>query len=171
MLVDRLYHFAVLGLLLLVVSSCGFQLRGQAQLPAALQVVYIEDNTPPTAPPSPLAGALKDALEAQEVTVTSDPQEATATLVILHEEILRRTLATGPEGEVREYTLRYDISFAVNRAEGTVLIPKEDLNFSRDLLYSETQVLGRAAGEELVIRDMVADAAWTIIRRLEAAGR
>ena len=165
------YHLTFLSILGLLLTACGFQLRGQAQLPPAMAVTYIASNTPSSAPPSELERTLRLVLETNGVTVTDDSQAATATIAILGESESRRTLATGPNGEVREYTLNYIVDYAVRLADGAELIPKDTLRVSRDVLYDEAQVLGRAAGETITMRDMIYDVAYSIIRRLQAVNR
>lgn len=160
-------RFVVLVLCSLL-AACGFHLRGQAELPAALDVTYITGTTNPTAPPSPLARALRTVLEANSRTVTTDPEAASATIAILGESLNRRVLATGPEGEMREYTFTYTVDYAVTATSGTQIIPQDTLVISRDVLYDEADVLGRTAGEDIALREMVADAAYAIIRRLQA---
>ncbi len=165
------YRNLAVTLMLVLLSACGFKLRGQAQLPPELAHTYIRDSRPVGAPPTQLALALKRALETNGVVITSEPESATATIVILSTQNHRRTIATGSEGQVREYELRYEVDYEVSLADKTKLIPKDTLIISRDALYDEARVLGRAAGEELLIRDMVADVTYSIIRRLQAVAQ
>ena len=160
-------RFLLLMLAALLLGSCGFHLRGQADLPPAMAVTAIVDNQPPNAPPGDLALALGRALEANGIDLTDDPDEATAVIRILYDNLNRRTLATGPRGEIREYNLRYQVGYSVITAGGDKLIPKDEIVASRDLLYAETRVLGREAGEDIALSDMVGDVAYTILRRLQ----
>ncbi len=165
------YRNLSLLLLFVLLSACGFKLRGQAQLPPELANTYIRDNRPVGAPPTQLALALKRALETNGVTITNDPESATAIIAILSAQNHRRTIAAGSEGQVREYELRYEVDYEVSLAGKSKLIPKDTLIISRDALYDEARVLGRAAGEELLIRDMIADVTYSIIRRLQAVAQ
>lgn len=164
-------HFALfrnlssIWLLALLLTGCGFHLRGQAQLPPAMSVTHIKSEDPR----SPFTRALRDALEANGTEITTEPEAATATIEIFDEELRRRTLAVGPRGEERDYELRYEVTYAVTLDEGNRSIPKETISASRNLLYDETDVLGRAEGEQMMIRDMSIDLAWSIIRRLQTA--
>jgi LPS-assembly lipoprotein len=161
----------VLALLLATLSGCGFRLRGQAHLPPEMAVTYIQTGGSPTDPPSELKLALQCALEANGVVVTPDPQQAQARLIILNEQSRRRTLAAGPRGEAREYTLTYTVDYTATKADGTPLIPQETATLSRDLLYSEADVLGRDAGEAIILRDLRADITRSILLRLQLAAR
>ena len=154
--------------LILIVSGCGFHLRGQADLPRDL-TVQIQGKDVEGMPPSQLRRILKLILEANDVTLVDVPGAADATLKILNEDLRRRTLANGPNGEVREYELRYSVDYLISMADGTHLIPRSNLTVYRDLLYSEADVLGRAEGEEIVIREMLSDVAYSILRRMSTA--
>lgn len=159
------YPRAVCLLLVMLLTGCGFHLRGQAQLPPAMAVTYIKTENPH----SPLTRALRSALEASGVEVTTEPEAATATVEIIDETFRRRTLAVGSRGEERDYELRHQVRYAVSLADGSRPIPRGTIDTSRNLLYDETDVLGRAEGEEMAIRDMSSDLAWSIIRRLQTA--
>lgn len=152
-------------LLALLLAGCGFHLRGQAQLPPAMSVTYIKSEDPR----SPFIRALRDSLEANGAEVTTEPEAATATIEILNEEFRRRTLAVGPRGEERDYELRQQVTYIVRLADGDRQILKDTISASRNLLYDEADVLGRAEGEQMMIRDMSMDLAWSIIRRLQTA--
>ncbi len=147
-------------------GSCGFKLRGQVNLPPALAVTYIQTNGPIRF--SEVGQALQQALQASNVKITTDPAAATATVAILSEDVLRRTTATNPTGDVREYELSYRVVYSVTQTDGTTLIGNESLSVTQNLLYPQAQILGQAAGEEIMVRSMASDLSWSIIRRLEA---
>ncbi|NJN45258.1 MAG: hypothetical protein HC808_00740 [Candidatus Competibacteraceae bacterium] len=161
----------LLTLALLMLVGCGFQLRGQAQLPPEMAVTYINTGRSPSEPPSALGLALRLALETNGVVVTSDPAEAQANLVILREAVRRRTLAAGTRGEVREYTLTYTVDYMVTLADGSPLLAQETVALSRDLLYAEADVLGREAGEEIILNDLRTDIARSVLLRLQVVAR
>lgn len=158
----------LLAALALLVTGCGFKLRGQAKLPPELASVYINTNRPPAAPPTELARTLRQVLEANRVQVTTDPKAATATVSILSEDIRRRMIATNATGQTTEYTLTYFMDYTVTRPDGSALIPRNQLSLSRNLLYPEVQVLGLEEGDEIVLNSMRTDLSWAIVRRLEA---
>jgi LPS-assembly lipoprotein len=158
---------SLLGLSL--ATGCGFKLRGEFKLPQNMSVIYIKSQLPVGVPPGSVARSLEQrAAQAKRITLTSDPKKADLIVEILQESVRRRTIASGPEGEQREYTLFYDVDYRAIRSDGTVLVPLETLSASRDVLYNETEVLGRDEGEGIAIRDMVSDLTSSIIRRLQA---
>ena len=160
----------IILLLLLTLSliDCGFRLRGQFQLPEAMAFTYIDARRPANTPPSLLATEVANALRVNGVVVTERPEQAEARLLILGETYQRRAIAAGGEGEVREYDLNYDVNFMVTLKDGKPLVAEENVRITRDILYDESQVLGRVEGEELTRKEMVGEAARAIMRRLQA---
>lgn len=161
----RLAAGLLAALLGAALGGCGFQLRGQANLPPEMARTYIKIG--PGAGPD-LATGLRRALTTNGVTVVDDPKAATATLEVSNEAVRRRVIVKGPGGTAQEYELYYDVTAAVTRANGTPLLPAETFHQSRDLQYDEAAVLGRDSGETLARRDMRQDAAWALLRRLQA---
>ena len=152
----------------LLLAACGFQPRGQAQLPPELAVLYIQSQTAIATPPGLVSRKLRTLLASSGVTVVNDPAQATATLVVLRESDGRRTVSADRFDVKREYILAYDVSYEVRLGNGKVLLPAESLIANRALLFDENQVLGFEAAQEVLANSMAEDLAWQIIRRLQA---
>lgn len=154
-------------LLTLLLTGCGFQLRGQAPLPPEMRVTYVQTPSGLT-PPGSVSRRLPLVLANNGVTVTRDPAQATATITILHETNGRRTVAADRFDIKRQYFLAYDVAYQVTLANGQTLISEEGLNASRTLLFDENRVLGFESAQESLIDSMAEDLAWQIVRRLQA---
>ncbi|KAB2932087.1 MAG: hypothetical protein F9K25_07160 [Candidatus Contendobacter sp.] len=156
------------GLIALFSTGCGFQLRGQAQLPPELAVIYVQSQQAIGAPPGILSRKLPLLLASNGVTVTRDPTQATATITILSEGSGRRAVAADRFDIKREYFLAYDVAYQVTLANGKTLIAAEGLSANRALLFDENRVLGFEAAQESLADSMADDLAWQILRRLQA---
>jgi LPS-assembly lipoprotein len=145
----------------LLLSSCGFQLRGQAALP--FETIHIIG--------SPLVVVqLTRAVRAGTTTqVVANEKEADATLQILAEARDRAILSLSASGRVRELQIRYRLSYRVYDKEKKDLIAPSDILLRRDLTYSDTDVLGKEQEEALLYRDMQTDAVQQVVRRLQVA--
>ena len=159
------------GLFALLLPACGFHLRGQTNLPATVSVVYIKADRRADDRPSELPAVLRRALEDSGATVTDAPDQAKAIIEIHNENITKRTLAASDSDEVRSNTLVYTVDYSLTLADGTPLIPRESAGASQDFLYQEADILGRAEGERLIFRDMLATVSNSIILRMQAAAR
>lgn len=144
-----------------LLASCGFHLRGQADLP--FESMYI---TGAPAFVTPLARALK---AGSKTRVTTNPKEAEVTLQILGEARERSILSLSSAGRVQEIQLRYRVNFRLTNKAGRELIERDEILLKRDLLYSDSDVLGKEQEEALLYRDMQTDAVQQVVRRLQVA--
>ena len=160
---------ALSGILLtIVLAGCGFQLRGQAELPPELAVVHIQSIQGVGMPPGILSRRLQTVLVGSGVRVVRDPAQATATITILNEGSGRRAVAADRFNVKREYFLAYNAAYQVTLANRNTLIPAETITANRNLLFDENRVLGFEAAQESLIDSMADELAWQIIRRLQA---
>ncbi len=161
--VSSLVRIVVAVALATVLASCGFQLRGQATLP--FKTVFIE-----TSGYSLFANDLERAIRSGSNTkVVRNREEADAILKILSEGQERRILSLSAGGRVREFELRYSVSYrVVDRTNLDLAIPGT-IQLHRDLTYDDTEVLAKESEELLLYRDMKADAVQQMLRRLAVA--
>ena len=151
---------AVLGLCA-TLTACGFHLRGQATLP--FESMYISGS------PS-FSNQLARAVRAGSKTrISSNPAEAEVTLQILGEARERSILSLSSSGRVRELQIRYRVSFRVNDRQGREFLAPNEIVLKRDLIYSDSDVLGKEQEEILLYRDMQNDAVQQVVRRLQVA--
>lgn len=71
-------------------------------------------------------------------------------------------------GRVREFDLRYRVSFRLIDAKGVELIPANEIALRRILPFTDAQVVAKEGEEAMLVREMQSDAAAQILRRLEA---
>ncbi|MBZ4194026.1 MAG: hypothetical protein LAE24_06935 [Candidatus Contendobacter sp.] len=155
-------------LLAILLAGCGFQLRGQTQLPPELAVVHLQSVQGIGIPPGVLSRRLQTVLVGSGVSVVRDPVQATATITILNEGSGRRAVAADRFDIKRDYFLAYSATYQVTLANGNTLIPAETITTNRNLLFDENRVLGFEAAQESLIDSMADELAWQIIRRLQA---
>lgn len=148
-----------------LLSACGFQLRGsgnQANLPFA--TIYL--NFPDT---SSLGNELKRNLRAVDGTqVVTDAKAAQAIVDLLSESREKVILSLNTQGRVREYTLLYKVRFRVRNSKDKELLPPTEIVLKRDISFNEAQVIAKEKEEELLYRDMQTDLVQQILRRLAA---
>jgi LPS-assembly lipoprotein len=147
----------------LLVSGCGFQLRGTATLP--FNTLYVQ------APAlSPFALQLKRAVHAGSSTkVIERPEQAEAILQILNEIPEKEILSLGAGGRVREFQLRYRVLFRLTDGQNREHIPATEIVLKRDYSFNDEQVLSKESEEALLYRDMRTDAVYQLVRRLQVA--
>ena len=149
----------------LLLAGCGFQLRGTADLP--FETLYL----PPASTPGIALDLKRNVQSGTHTTVVDDPKKAEAVLEFSQEARDRQILALSASGRVREYQLRYRVSFRVHDGKGSEFVPASTLQLTRDITYADSDVLSKATEEGLLYRDMQSDMVQQIMRRLAAAQR
>jgi LPS-assembly lipoprotein len=150
------------ALCLLLLAACGFHMRGTAEVP--FDVLYV---------PSASSGLALDLkryiLAGTKARVVDSAKDADAVLVFLGETREKVILSLTGTGSVREYQLRYRVSFRVHDGKGGEFVPSNTITLTRDITYSDTEVLAKEAEEQLLFRDMQNDMVSQIVRRLAAS--
>ncbi len=159
---ERSSRAALAGVMVALVSACGFHLRGQAQLP--FETLYIPGT-------NPLVVELKrNVTAASRARLVDTPGDAQAVLGFTQELREKVILSFNAAGRVSEYQLRYRVGFRVTDAKGAqVYLPTNEILLTRDMAYSDAQVLAKETEESLLYRDMQRDMVQQILRRLVAA--
>ena len=153
-----------MALLALIVAGCGFQLRGSAQVP--FNSLYIPNAK------TGIGLELKRNIEAgTQAKVVEDPKGADAILELSNESRDKIILSLGGTGRVREFRLRYSITYRVHDGKGGEYLPPSTVNLTRDVTYNDAEILAKEAEELLLFRDMQSDMVQQLLRRLSSAQR
>jgi LPS-assembly lipoprotein len=155
---------SLLVCLAVMLSACGFQLRGSAALPEEMAVTYIMAGNPY----GTLVNDFAEALRTHKVTVTEVREEATATLLVIDSKRDKDVLSVNGNGKVLEYQLTQSIVFSVVSADKTTLLDPQQVAMSRDYLYSSTDVLSKEREEAVVRRTLQRELVNLAILRMAA---
>ena len=151
----------------LLLAGCGFHLRNAIRLPDAIGPVRVVARDPY----SPLAQSLARALDrAGAVAARADDPDAT-TLQILSEQWGDTPLSVDAQGRSQEYTLRHAVVFVMRRADGTVLVPQQAIELSRDYLSIPNQSIGVDSEREILADELRREMVAAILRRIDAASK
>lgn len=149
-------------LLALTLSGCGFQLRGTSALP--FDTIYIPNAN------AGIALDLKRYIQSGTRTVVvNDPKSAQAQLELSGESRFRNILSLSGAGRVRELQLVYRVNLRVHDGKGAEFLPTSPFSITRDLTYSDSDVLSKEVEEANIYREIQADLVQQILRRLSAA--
>jgi LPS-assembly lipoprotein len=148
----------------LALAGCGFQLRGTASLP--FETIYVPGATGPN-----IARALQRNIQAGTRTrVVADPKDAQAVLQFTQETREKVILSLNTAGRVSEFQLRYSVGFRVHDGKGRDFVPQNVIQLTRDVSFNDAEILSKETEEQFLYRDMQADMAQLIMRRISAAG-
>ena len=151
----------LIAMFALLLSGCGFQLRGQTILP--FETLYV-----PTS--SALTVELKRNIAAGTQTrLVNTPENAQARLVFQQDSREKVILSLDSAGRVREYQLRSTVAFRVVDGRGLEFLPLNNITLTREVSFNDAQVLAKESEEALLYRDMQTDMVQQVLRRLGAA--
>jgi len=152
----------VFAFVLLALTACGFQLRGQATLPFdTLYVAFPAGH--------PIGTDLKRLIASGTKTrIVDDAKNAQATLEIVSVSNNKEIMSVSGGGRVREFELRYRVSFRLTDAKGAELIPTNEIALRRIMPFTDQQVVAKEGEEAMLVREMQGDSAAQIVRRMEA---
>jgi len=143
-------------------TACGFQLRGTADVP--FETVYL---------PNPTAGVqldLKRQIQAgTRAKVVDQPKDAQAIMQFNQETRQKEILSLTSAGRVREFRLRYLVSWRVHDGKGADYVPQNTIVLFRDVSFNDSDILAKETEEQLLFRDMQGDMVSQIMRRLAAS--
>lgn len=149
-------------LLLSSIAGCGFHLRGtMPDSRLTFESVYVD-----AASGTPLGRELRSAVRSGGTALTVDPKAAAVTLRILNEAREKKILTLNAQGQVREFSLTYRVSFEVAGSEGKKLLPPQEIALQSLLSYSESQALAKEVEERMTFDDLRRDAISQIMRQL-----
>jgi LPS-assembly lipoprotein len=150
----------------LTLAACGFHLRQNAALPAAMQRVHLDARGG-----SNFQRQLNLALERAGVTVEDTGGPGIAELSVPTAAFSTDTLTSGGYARISEYAVHYTVKFSVTDASGQILVPMQSINMSREFSYEASNTVGSASQIEQIQKSLDDDMVQAIMFRLEAAGR
>ncbi|HEC58150.1 hypothetical protein LCGC14_0523970 [marine sediment metagenome] len=153
-----------IGLVLVVMAGCGFQLRGDVPLPDNLKVMYIQGINIQ----SGMGLELKRSLKQNGIHVVNNYEKGSALLTILENTYERRVLSVGNNAKVNEYELYGSLQFKVTDDQGKLIVEPFKVQAIRDYQFDQTQVLS-SDGEEAFLREQINQQLIdSVLRRLSA---
>ncbi len=153
-------------LMTLALAACGFHLRGSnlRDITFAFKSLYLKAPAE-----TPFVTDLRNALTANKVTLTPNPDQADLVLEVVSEQTTKTILSLSGSGRVQEYQLVYRVSLRAYDSKQIDWLPADEIMLSRILTWDDTQVLAKEQEEATLYKDMRADAVGQAIRRLTRA--
>ncbi|MEO8460088.1 MAG: LPS assembly lipoprotein LptE [Dokdonella sp.] len=151
-------------LIVTLIAGCGFHLRGEADLPAAMRHVFIDSGDPLDS----LTRDLTKAFERAGATVEDHAGEGISNMKITANRLRTDVLSVGGNARANEYQMTYHVEFVVQDAAGKELLPRQVIELSREFTFDSGQSLGIAAEQDVLTDELHRDMVQTIVRRLGA---
>lgn len=144
-------RFSCLVVLAMMLTGCGYQLRGSTSVPPEMARTFISTQDQH----SRFYQKLRTELRSAGVELVDSPADATAILSILTDLTDQRVLSVSARNVPREYEVYYTITYSLTAGQTTMIEPRTQ---TQTLAYNwdETRVLGKSQEEQL-LRDALVD--------------
>lgn len=158
-----LYRTAAVCAVLILVTGCGFHLRGAVDLPPSLQRTYVDAD----GVDRKVVRELSQALRSSGVEVVRERSAAGAVLT-MSQQYDRRALSVDDNSDVREYELVYELRFDIRSVNGETVLSNQRVELYRDYTHDKDNILGKREEEDSIRESMMRDAVQQVMRRLQA---
>lgn len=158
------YCFVVTTVLMsaLLLSSCGFKLRGMTDMPSWFNNVAIVVQNGHT----DLASLLKEQLKAYNIRICTDLATADYLLIIEQDNLQQKITSVSASTTPRQYQLLYTVTYSLVKRNAKPVISSRVVAVTRQLTVNNNRILGSDSEESMIIRAMHQDAVMQIISRL-----
>ncbi|OMH33718.1 LPS assembly lipoprotein LptE [Motiliproteus sp. MSK22-1] len=148
------------ALLCVLLSACGFKLRGDVEVPETLQRVYLSVSHE-----TATVKSVKRLLRGNGIEMVSVPEAAPYQLQILSESSERRAATLNSRAKTEEYELRSTLQFQILDKDKKPVLTPEMLITEQVYTFDENNVNAKDAEEALLRREMRDDLARQLVRR------
>ena len=152
-----------LGLSLLL-SACGFHLRGSQNLPPQLKQIYIES----TQPYAPFEQALRAALQSSNIQVVNAPNKEAFILKITKKSLSTTLISLSLSTQVTQYNLVYAVTYELIDPKGRIIIPTETLSSANTYAVNTNQMLGASNQQDQLTDTLRSNTIFLLLDRLSS---
>lgn len=147
-------------LLSLILSACGFQLRGYGDFSPAFHTLSLETNQPY----SDFTKELQQTLASAGVCTTTTP--TAIRLQVLAQDFTRNTTSLGNNGQTTTYLLAYNVLFQLVDCAGHILLAPQRIRATRSFSITSNQLTGDLNTENNLRENMRQDVIQQLIIQL-----
>lgn len=144
----------------LLLSACGFHLRGNYEMPAGLTSVTL------IVPEQ--SGVLKKELELMLKRSGVSTDGGAMRLEVTREVLTKQTATVDSSAKAAEYTLLYAVDYRISQVDAKTEGPVQKLILRRGYQYDSTNIVGKSTEEETLVQEMRQDTANQIVRQLRS---
>jgi len=159
------YRLLILSCISVILSSCGFSLRGSDVLSSKFQVIQLDMEQPN----SEFSRLLRRSLEVADVSIEAVAltNSDSPVLLVSNERIVSRPITVNPRARAAQYEMRLSINIALGNAERYLISP-ETLMVERIYFEDIANIAGTQEEVEIITAEMRRELVNQLMRRLEA---
>jgi LPS-assembly lipoprotein len=151
-------------LLLSLITACGFQLRGSADIPEEWLALHLLTNSPN----SELAKSVRSSFSNNGVQWL-DAGDANYVLELGNERFEQRNLTIGGNARAAEFELTLTASMEIRDQKGKVVLPAREVSVQKIMTNDPRNVTGKVEETNLLQREMRQELVQQMMRNIRFA--
>jgi LPS-assembly lipoprotein len=146
-------------LLLLVITSCGFHLRGMTEI--SFKTISLEGKE------LSLTKNLKKILNTNKVAIVSSTENPELRVELLSEESEKRILSLSGQGLVREFEIFYRVRYRIKTSDSEIWSQENIIETRKDFTYSDSNLIGKEEEERQLNENMRIEAITSLFNQIQ----
>ena len=146
-------------LTLLMITSCGFHLRGMTEI--SFKTVSVEGKE------LSFTKNLKKTLTSNKVAIVLPTENPELRVELLSEESEKRILSLSGQGLVREFEIFYRVRYRVKTVDSETWSQENILETRRDFTYSDSNLIGKEEEERQLNESMRNEAITNLFNQIQ----
>ena len=154
-----MYKKFITLLALLMITSCGFHLRGMTEI--SFKTVSLEGKE------LSFTKNLKKTLASNKVAIVLPTENPELRVELLSEESEKRILSLSGQGLVREFEIFYRVRYRVKTVDSETWSQENILETRRDFTYSDSNLIGKEEEERQLNESMRNEAITNLFNQIQ----
>ena len=146
-------------LLLFVIASCGFHMRGMTEI--SFKTVSIEGRD------LSFTKNLKKILTSNKVAIVLPTENPELRLELLSEETEKRILSLSGQGLVREFEIFYRVRYRIKASDSEIWGQENIIETRKDFTYSDSNLIGKEEEERQLNEAMRIEAITSLFNQIQ----
>jgi len=150
--------------LVLLLSSCGFHLRGNIPLSPHIKHIYLKTESPY----SELSRNIRTTFQTSNIDVVSTPDEANVTLAILSTQESQQQTNVSATQQTRQFLLTYTVIFEVQDSKGIPVSLPQTVSETRTFTIKSSETLAGSNEAMTLFQQMHSAVVFDMMTRLSS---
>ena len=146
-------------LMLLIISSCGFHMRGMTEI--SFKTISLEGKE------LSFTKNLKKVLNSNKVAIVSSTENPELRIELLSEESEKRILSLSGQGLVREFEIFYRVRYRVKTIDSEIWSQENIIETRKDFTYSDSNLIGKEEEERQLNEAMHNEAITNLFNQIQ----
>ncbi|MDD5579798.1 MAG: LPS assembly lipoprotein LptE [Methylobacter sp.] len=145
----------------LLLSACGYHLRGALVLPEGMKNIYVQGGS------AQFRDQFSKTLKSSSGNIVDSPENAGITINIVGEDMNRRVLSLSSRGRSNEFELYYRLQYELLKAGNAKVLERQPLEVRREYFNDQQDIMAKDNEEAVIRNEMYQQAVLTLINRIQ----